>query len=182
MEYFKKLEDHEDPDTSTYGKGLTHTERQRVCGYVVCRVLTVHCLAACAWCSCCGCGCVGGPLHVEHGEAQTVLPVLQEAALAMDPPLLTTSAGHTHAGIPQVALDYQTNNSQLHSGIGSRQWRAPRSYPNAWCSRCVGGSCAAERSPRGCIHGLPTPQQAQVTYLTRMNKHARGFSGCNGCR
>lgn len=39
---------------------------------------------------------------MEHGEAQTVLPVLQEAALSMDPPLLTSSAGHAHHGIPQV--------------------------------------------------------------------------------
>lgn len=63
VQYFKKLESHEDP-RAEYGKG--------------------------------------GPVHVEHGDAQTVYPYLHQASLSMDPPLRTNSAGRLSYGLPQV--------------------------------------------------------------------------------
>lgn len=44
----------------------------------------------------------GGPVHVEHGDAQTVYPYLHQASLSMDPPLRSNSAGRLSYGVPQV--------------------------------------------------------------------------------
>lgn len=44
----------------------------------------------------------GGPVHVEHGDAQTVYPYLRQASLSMDPPLRSNSAGRLSYGVPQV--------------------------------------------------------------------------------
>lgn len=44
----------------------------------------------------------GGPVHVEHGDAQTIYPYLHQASLSMDPPLRTNSAGRLSYGLPQV--------------------------------------------------------------------------------
>ncbi len=44
----------------------------------------------------------GGPLRVEHGDAQTIYPYLHQASLSMDPPLRTNSAGRLSYGLPQV--------------------------------------------------------------------------------
>ncbi len=43
-----------------------------------------------------------GPVHVEHGDAQTVYPYLHQASLSMDPPLRSNSAGRLSYGLPQV--------------------------------------------------------------------------------